>query len=121
MPSLPTVLLIEDEAVIRMRTAAMLEDAGYEVLEASDASEALALLSGHSEIKLVLTDVQMPGVIDGLALVEIIKADYPAVRSIVTSGLASLRQAKQCGAITYLPKPYNAKAMEAALKEAMAA
>jgi two-component system, response regulator PdtaR len=121
MTSLPTILLIEDEAVIRLNSAAMLADAGYDVLEAGDASEALALLSGHPEITLVLTDVQMPGVIDGLMLVEIINQDYPAIRSVVTSGKASWRDARQCGAQSYLPKPYSAEAMEAALKQALAA
>src|SRR5580698_8037145 len=108
--SLPTILLIEDEAIIRLGTTAMLEDAGYEVMEAGDASEALAILSSHPEIDVVLTDVQMPGVIDGLNLVEIINQDYPAIRCIVTSGKASLGEAKQCGARSYLPKPYSATA-----------
>ena len=119
--SLPTILLIEDEAVIRLGTIAMLEDGGYEVLEAGDASEALAILSGHPEIDVVLTDVEMPGVIDGLSLVEIINQDYPSIRCIVTSGKASLDDARQYGAKFYLPKPYSAATMEAALKDALAA
>jgi CheY-like chemotaxis protein len=116
-----TILLIEDEPIIRLSTAAMLEDAGYDVLEAGDASEAMVVLSGHPEIRLVLTDVQMPGVIDGLGLVEIINHDYPAIRSIVTSGRSGPQEARQRGARSFLMKPYTAAAMEAALKEALAA
>src|ERR1700761_7159707 len=74
-----TILLIEDEALIRLGTAAMLEDAGYCVLEAGDADEALSLLASHSEIDVVVTDVQMPGTIDGLVLVEIITREFPGI------------------------------------------
>jgi two-component system, response regulator PdtaR len=110
-----TILLTEDEPVIRLGTSAMLEDAGYRVLEAGDASEALVLLSQHPEISLVLTDVQMPGAIDGLALVCIIQADYPKIRSIVTSGRSGSPEARQCGAAKFLPKPYTARTIQAAV------
>lgn len=119
--TIPTILLIDDEAVIRLSTAAMLEDAGYGVLEAADGSEALALLSSHPEISVVLTDVQMPGAIDGLDLVEIVQQDYPAIKSIVASGRSGLREARQSGAGGFLAKPYTAAAMHEALKKVLAA
>jgi CheY-like chemotaxis protein len=76
-----TVLLVEDEGIIRMALAAILEDAGYEVLDAVDAEEALITLSGHPEVDVVVTDVQMPGKFDGLKLVELISQDYPLIRT----------------------------------------
>ncbi len=111
-----TILLIEDEPLIRMATAAMLEDGGNSVLEADDAESALCMLEAHAEIDVVITDVQMPGKIDGLALVEVVRRDYPHVRSLVTSGRSCLQDAKKCGATGFLAKPYTALAIHSALQ-----
>ena len=104
-----TILLIEDEPLIRMATAAILEDAGHDVLQAECAEEALSMLKQHEEIEIVITDVQMPGMMDGLALVEIISRDYPDIRSLVTSGRIQIEQVRACGAYGFLPKPYSAR------------
>jgi two-component system, response regulator PdtaR len=111
-----TILLIEDEALIRMATAAMLEDAGYCVLEGQDADAALEALCAHPEIDIVITDVQMPGKIDGLKLAQIIGQDYPRIQTVVTSGRASLSEARQCGAKKFLPKPYTADAIQSVVQ-----
>jgi CheY-like chemotaxis protein len=63
-----TILVVEDEMLIRMSTTATLEDAGFLVLEASNSAEALAILSHHGEIRVMLTDVNMPGTMNGLPL-----------------------------------------------------
>jgi DNA-binding NtrC family response regulator len=107
-----TVLLIEDEGLIRMGTAAILEDAGYQVVEAENAEVALDLLAANSNISVVVTDVQLPGRLDGLALCKIIDHDFPLVRVLVTSGRSSLRDARECGAEKFLPKPYSAGAIQ---------
>jgi two-component system, response regulator PdtaR len=112
-----TILLIEDEGLIRMATAAMLEDAGYRVLEAMNADEALATLdTDGEEIDLVITDVQMPGKIDGLALVALISRKYPHIQALITSGRASVNEAWQSGAKKFLSKPYTAMAIQSAVK-----
>ena len=111
-----TILLVEDEALIRMATAAMLEDEGYRVLESHDANDALAILNEVGTIDVVITDVQMPGSIDGLELVRIIGKDYPHVQTLVTSGRASLNEARQCGANKFLTKPYTASAIQSAVR-----
>ena len=116
-----TILLIEDEGLIRMATAAMLEDAGYMVLEAANADDALITLGNNKRIDVVITDVQMPGKIDGLTLVGIITRDYPLIRSLVTSGRASLREARDCGAKKFLTKPYTADAIQSAVEAVLAA
>ena len=64
-----TILFVEDEAIIRMDSIGMLEAAGFRVLEAEDSAEALAILADHDEIDVLVTDVRMPGPMDGLALV----------------------------------------------------
>lgn len=111
----PTVLLIEDEALIRMGTTAMLEDGGFRVIEAANADEAQILIADHPEISVVVTDVQMPGSMDGLALASLLHRDHSHIPVLITSGRTGLQEAKQHGAANYLPKPYTAAAIEKAL------
>jgi CheY-like chemotaxis protein len=98
-----------------MATSAILEDAGYCVLEEQNADSALVTLSTHPEIDVVITDVQMPGKIDGLALTQIIGHEYPRIQTVITSGRTELNQAKQSGAKKFLSKPYTAAALQNAL------
>ena len=114
-----TVLLIEDEGLIRMATAAMLEDAGYCVLEAVNCDEALIILQANAAVDIVVTDVQMPGKLDGLALVKVIGRDYPNIHTLVTSGRTGLREASLCGATKFLAKPYTALAIQEAVNAAI--
>lgn len=103
-----TILVVEDEALIRMSTVATLEDAGFWVLEAQNSAEALEILSRHPEVSIMITDVHMPGLLDGLALVAQVHTDHPAIRSIVVSGRTTAMEASDAGAIGFLPKPYMA-------------
>ena len=103
-----TILVVEDEALIRMSTVASLEDAGLQVLEAANSAEALALLAGHAEISIMVTDVRMPGVMDGLALVSRVQRDSPAIRAIVVSANATATDAYKAGAAKFISKPYLA-------------
>ena len=73
----PVVLIVEDEALIRMGAAQMVEDAGFEVLEASNADEAITMLETRSEIRAVFTDINMSGSIDGLKLAHAIRRRWP--------------------------------------------
>ena len=83
----PTVVvLVEDEFLVRMLMADVLSDAGFRVLEASDAQEALALLEARPDVQVLVTDVDMPGPLDGLALVRIVGRSWPGVGILVVSG-----------------------------------
>jgi CheY-like chemotaxis protein len=64
----PVVLLVEDEFLVRMGTRAAVEMAGFDVLEAGDADEAIAILAERNDVRLIFTDVHMPGSMDGLKL-----------------------------------------------------
>lgn len=114
-----TVLLVEDEAIIRMASAAILEDAGYTVLEAPDGDAALSMLNANPDITVIVTDVQMPGNIDGLQLVEIVAREFPGVQTLVTSGRSGLAEARQRGATKFLSKPYSANAFQSAIAAAL--
>ena len=106
-----TVLVVEDEFLIRMSAVAMLEDAGFSVCEAADSVEALTMLAQHEEIDVLMTDVRMPGLMDGLALVAQVCIAYPAIRSIVVSANGSAAQASSAGAVGFVAKPYSARAI----------
>ena len=106
MPARALVLIVEDELLVRENAADMLEAAGYATLQASDAAEAIAILESRDDIRVVVTDVQMPGSMDGLRLAALIRDRWPPVELIVTSGQAAEdwvlpERAK------FLPKPYT--------------
>ena len=101
-----TILVVEDEPLIRMSAVATLEDAGYCVLEAQSSAQALDILAEHSEVSIIVTDVRMPGRMDGLALVAWVQLNNPEIRSIVVSGNATAAQAGKAGAFGFVAKPY---------------
>ena len=76
------ILVVEDEVLVRMMLADQLREAGYRVVEASDADEALRLLQ-HDEldVKAVISDIKMPGSMDGIELAHVIRSKYPSPRS----------------------------------------
>ena len=80
------VLVVEDEALIRMHGCDVLETAGFEVLEAASADEAIALLEQHGDVHLLFSDIDMPGSMDGLELAEIVHARWPKIGLLMTSG-----------------------------------
>jgi len=114
-----TILVVEDELFIRMSAVAVLQDEGFLVLQAKNSAEALKVLSRHSETNILMTDVRMPGLMDGLALVAQVQIDHPAIRSIVVSGNASAEQARNAGASGFVAKPYLAKTMIQAVHDAV--
>ena len=114
-----TILVVEDEFLIRMSAVATLEDAGFLVHEAQNSGEALEVLSRHSEINVLMTDVRMPGLMDGLALIAQVRIDHPAIRSIVVSGNVSAEQARKAGAFGFVAKPYLAKTIVQAVHDTL--
>ncbi len=75
-----TVLVVEDEALIRMSIVLFLEDAGLHVLEAGNGADALYVFGKTTGIEKLLTDVRIPGAMDGLALVAKVRRDHPLTR-----------------------------------------
>ena len=79
-----TILVVEDEVLLRMFIADELRSAGYNVLEASNAGEALDLLSGQP-VQLLFSDIRMPGTMDGVELARAIRSRYPEIKVVLTS------------------------------------
>ena len=84
--SRPLVLIVEDEALVRWNAVAIVEEAGFDVVEAANAIEAISILEKRLDIRAVFTDVQMPGAIDGLRLVHVIRSRWPPIKIVATSG-----------------------------------
>jgi YesN/AraC family two-component response regulator len=76
---------VEDEAILSVSTANIIRDEGFEVIEAANAHEAIALLQTNTPVDIVMTDVKMPGTIDGVGLTLFIRANRPALKVIMTS------------------------------------
>lgn len=102
-----TVLVVVDVFLIRFMVSDALQDAGLTVLEASNADEALLILRSGVQIDLVFSDVQMPGVADGLELLAHLREFFPAVPVIITSGYLAAGEALSRGAAKFLEKPYS--------------
>jgi two-component system, response regulator PdtaR len=81
-----TVLVVEDEALMRTKLAEELHDAGYLVVEASDGTEAVEILTVRRDVKIVISDVRMPGPIDGVELCRRVRSGYPGIKVILSSG-----------------------------------
>jgi CheY-like chemotaxis protein len=102
------VLVVEDDALIRLVAVDIVQGAGFEVIEAQHADEAMRIVESVPDIQLVFTDIHMPGSMDGLALARRIEHRWPPIRLIITSGKASLRADDLPAGGRFLPKPYTA-------------
>jgi CheY-like chemotaxis protein len=101
----PSVLIVEDEPLIRAAAAMFLDEEGLKIYEAHSADEAIRVLELHAEIRLIFTDINMPGSMDGLKLAHYVRDRWPPVKIIVTSGKMS-GYGMPMGAV-FLGKPYH--------------
>jgi CheY-like chemotaxis protein len=102
-----TILVVEDEVLERMAIADRLRQASYEVVEAGNAREALEILRHNADVKLIVSDIGMPGSIDGLELARLARSEYPNIKIVLASGhLPSIDEVVHDG---YFRKPYDAR------------
>ncbi|PZU19161.1 MAG: response regulator [Shinella sp.] len=116
-----TVIVVEDEMIVRMDIAMSLQDEGFTVLEASNADEAIKLLDTHPEIRLMFTDIDMPGSMDGLKLAEAVRDRWPPVKIIVASGHRQLKDDLLPVEGKFFSKPYEHAAVISAMREMLVA
>ena len=100
-----TVLVVDDECLVRLMVADDLHDRDFSILEASSGDEAARMLREGTEVDLVFTDVRMPGSIDGLALARLIKSEFPEIKVLVASGQVPALPVE--AADGFFPKPYE--------------
>ena len=118
-PRRPVVLLVEDELLLRMDATAMVAEAGFEVVEAGDADEAIVILESRRDIGIVFTDIQMPGSMDGLKLAHAIRGRWPPIRIVATSGLVDVGEKDLPEGGRFLRKPYHAKQVARVLQQSL--
>ena len=111
------ILVVEDEMLLRMRVVDMMEDAGYVPVEAIDADEALIILQSRSDIVLMLTDVQMPGSMNGLQLAHAVRERWPPIKIILASGALKLSGSEIPTDSRFFGKPLQSDEIVAEMRE----
>jgi CheY-like chemotaxis protein len=103
-----TILLAEDDRLLRRIAAELLHDEGYRAVCVEDAAEALGHLEAHDGVALLVTDVNMPGM-NGLELAHVVRARFPAVRILVVSGRERIAPDALPPSAHFLQKPFSAR------------
>src|SRR3954469_5736902 len=113
----PVVLIVEDELLLRIDAAEMIKAAGFEVVEAANADQAIEVLEARRDITVVFTDIQMPGSMDGLKLARAVRGRWPPIKIVATSGLVDVREQDLPDGGRFLPKPYSPHQIAGLLRE----
>ena len=116
----PVVLVVEDELLLRIDAADMIAAAGFEVVAAANADEAIGILEARRDITVVFTDIQMPGSMDGLKLARTVRGRWPPIRIVATSGHVGVRETDLPAGGRFLPKPYSSTEVTGMLRELIA-
>ncbi len=104
-----TVLVVEDEPLLRMMAVDILEDAGFAVEEASDSGEARRVMTARPDLHVLFTDIHVPGDMNGLSLAHWTASTLPHVGLIIVSGRGAPRSHEMPRGATFIPKPYEAE------------
>ena len=116
-----TVLVVEDEVLVRIDVTLALEEEGFKVFEASNADEAIDVLDTHPEIHLMFTDIDMPGSMDGLKLAAAVRDRWPPVKIIITSGHRHLSDDMLPVEGRFFDKPYDPSRVMRTMKQMVGA
>src|SRR6478735_10756116 len=113
----PVVLLVEDEQLLRMDAVEMISSAGFDVVEAANADDAIEILEVRRDIVVVFTDIQMPGSMDGLKLARAVRGRWPPIKIVATSGLVDVGEKDLPEGGRFLAKPYSHAEVTGVLRE----
>ena len=114
----PAALVVDDDALIRMTACDILEDAGFETLEARDVDEALLVMGQHhAAVQLLFTDVEMPGSRDGFALAREVAQRWPHVGILVASGNVKPDPDAMPDGAVFIGKPFSAEVVHTRVRE----
>jgi two-component sensor histidine kinase/FixJ family two-component response regulator len=119
--AVPNVLVVEDEMLLRMRAVDIVEDAGFNPIEAISADQAISILEARSDISLLFTDIQMPGSIDGLKLAHAVHDRWPSIKIILVSGRAKPSETERPLDSRFFSKPLGVAQMIAELQDMVGA
>jgi len=110
------VLIVEDEPLVRFCAAQIVQEAGFAVIEAANADEAIAILESRRDIRVVFTDMHMPGSMDGLRLAHAVRDRWPPIKIIVTSGREWVGPHDLPDGGRFFAKPYDPGAIKDTLR-----
>lgn len=113
----PVVLIVEDEFLLRIDAADMIKGAGFEVIEAANADQAIKVLEARLDVTVVFTDIQMPGSMDGLKLAQAVRGRWPPIKIVATSGRLNVDEIDLPEGGRFLPKPYSHAQVARVLRE----
>src|SRR6266436_304456 len=113
----PVVLIVEDEFLLRMDAVGIIAEAGFEVVEAANADQAIDILEARRDITVVFTDIQMPGSMDGLKLARAVRGRWPPIKIVATSGHVGVRETDLPEGGRFLPKPYSSTEVTGVLRD----
>lgn len=116
-PSSYAVLIVEDEPLLMAEAVDLVEEAGFVAYEARNADQAIRLLERHSDIRVLFTDIDMPGSMDGLKLAHAVRERWPPIAIMVTSGHVKVQQAELPTEGLFFAKPYPPASIMSALGE----
>jgi len=105
------ILVVEDEPLLRMLAVDLVEEAGFEPLEAGSADEAVGLLERIPNVVILLTDIDMPGGMDGLRLAAAVRDRWPPIHIVVVSGKQKPSPEELPDNALFFPKPYDVTKM----------
>ena len=115
----PCVLIVEDDPFIRMDVTDIVETAGYTTVEVANADAAIVELTGNPSIGIVLTDIEMPGSMDGVRLAHAVRDRWPPISLIVMSGRIEPGPGELPDNAVFISKPFRPEQIEDALRRAV--
>ena len=113
----PLVLVVEDEPLIRFNAVDLIECAGFDVVEAADADQAIGILADRMDVAVVFTDIDMPGSMDGLKLAAAVRKRWPGIEIIITSGKFIPSPDSLPSRCRFLSKPYSGDRLVDAIRD----
>ena len=111
------VLVVEDDPLIRLLVSEIISEAGFGTLEAGSADEAIQILESRDDIRIIFTDINMPGSMDGLKLAHAVRDRWPPIKIIVTSGTMQISERHLPVGSRFLRKPYNPEHIVGVLRD----
>ena len=106
-----SILVVEDEPFVRFDLVDFFEDRGFRVLSAGNADDAIRVLEQHAEVFAVLTDIEMPGSMDGIRLAHYVRDRHPPTHLLVASGVVRPKPEELPPGAHFFPKPFNPRAV----------
>lgn len=103
----PTLLVVEDEILLRLDFAELAQAAGFETVEASTADEAIEILSVRDDVKVVFTDIRMPGTMDGIGLAHHVRDRWPPTIIVICSGNEPPPAESLPSKVRFVSKPFS--------------